>query len=185
MVAAFSIAVAVGFARVFSGWEFLTTWPSSWSSATASAFVLRRLRLTPWIAVPVAARRSRVDGRSRCYYPTTFSLGAADRRHLGDPRIELDLVREQFRTAVAPVIYGGGWDVLAGHRARDAVLLADVFAFRAEARAEALVPGGVLFVFVAALGDDGCGSRPTVLLVGAASSPRSRCGGYHAERATD
>ena len=26
---------------------------------------------------------------------------------------ELGLVQEQFRTAVAPVLYGGGWDVLA------------------------------------------------------------------------
>ena len=48
-----------------------------------------------------------------------------------------------------------------------AVLLADVFAFRAMARAEALVPGGVLFVFVGALGADRLRVETAVLVVAA------------------
>ena len=47
-----------------------------------------------------------------------------------------------------------------------AVLLADVFAFRADARAEALVPGGVLFVFVGALGDERLRVATAVVVVG-------------------
>ena len=69
-------------------------------------------------------------------------------------RQEIELVRQQFRSAVAPVIFGGGWDVLAAIGIALTVILSDAFAFRAFARAEALMPGGVLFVFIAALGAD-------------------------------
>jgi transglutaminase-like putative cysteine protease len=81
-------------------------------------------------------------------------------------RLELDLVGEQFRTAVAPVAFLAGWDVLAAVGVAVAVLLSDTFAFRAFARAEALVPGGVLFVFIAALGTDRLRIASTMALVG-------------------
>ena len=48
-----------------------------------------------------------------------------------------------------------------------AVCLSDAFAFGALARAEALVPGGVLFVFIAALGADRLRVDLSVALVGA------------------
>ncbi len=60
-------------------------------------------------------------------------------------------MRDQFQTAVAPVLYGAGWATLAGFALIVVIVMSDSFAFRAEARGEALVPGGVLFVFIAAL----------------------------------
>ena len=52
------------------------------------------------------------------------------------------------------MIYEVGWATLAGLAMIVVIVMADAFAFRAEARGEALVPGGVLFVFIAALGSD-------------------------------
>ena len=49
------------------------------------------------------------------------------------------------------MLYGAGWATLAGFAMVIVVVMSDSFAFRAEARGEALVPGGVLFVFIAAL----------------------------------
>ena len=47
------------------------------------------------------------------------------------------------------------------------IVMADAFAFKAEARGEALVPGGVLFVFIAALSRDRMRLGSAMLLVGA------------------
>ena len=77
-------------------------------------------------------------------------------------------MRDQFQTAVAPVIYDVGWATLAGLAMVVVIVMADSFAFKAEARGEALVPGGVLFVFIAALGSrDRMRLGSTVLLIGA------------------
>ncbi|TFH14356.1 MAG: DUF4129 domain-containing protein, partial [Acidimicrobiales bacterium] len=99
------------------------------------------------------------------YYADTLSFGLPTGATWELFRFEVTGVREQFQTAVAPVIYGAGWDVLAAIGLAIAVLLADVFAFRALARAEALVPGGVLFVFVGALGQDRLRVALTVTLI--------------------
>ncbi len=101
------------------------------------------------------------------FYRETYSLLLPTSETWELFRLELDLVGEQFRTAVAPVAFLAGWDVLAALGVAAAVLLADTFAFRAFARAEALVPGGVLFVFVAALGTDRIRIASTMALVGA------------------
>ncbi len=76
--------------------------------------------------------------------PDTWDVAAAD----------LSLVRQQFRDAVAPVAYVGGWALLASVGAAFVVFTGDTLAFRANGRGEALVPGAVLFVFVTALGVD-------------------------------
>ena len=94
---------------------------------------------------------------------------------------ELTSVREEFRTAIAPVEYAAGWNVLAAIGLATSVLLADVFAFRADARAETLVPGGVLFVFVGALGDERLRIVSAVLLVGVGVVATVGLRWYHAE----
>jgi transglutaminase-like putative cysteine protease len=99
------------------------------------------------------------------YYPDTLTFGVPTGATWDLFQVELTGVREQFQTAVAPVIYAAGWDVLAAIGLAIAVLLADVFAFRAFARAETLVPGGVLFVFIGALGDDRLRVALTVALI--------------------
>ena len=101
------------------------------------------------------------------FYASTYSWGLPS----GDTwtlfHAEIDLVREQFHVAVAPVLDGGGWPVLAAIGMAFAVSLSDAFAFGALARAEALVPGGVLFVFIAALGADRLRVELSVALVAA------------------
>ena len=88
------------------------------------------------------------------YYPETFSgvFPLADTWEA--VRADFRLVRDDFQSTTPPVEYVGGWAFLAGATMAATVWLADTFAFRAQARGEALVPGAVLFVFVAALGVD-------------------------------
>jgi transglutaminase-like putative cysteine protease len=163
-VAAFSIAVAAGFARVFSGWSFMTDLVLVALAGHGIGLLLRRLRLSGWLAVPITTVVL-IWLIAAVYYPDTFSWGLPTGATWDLFTTELADVRSQFRTAVAPVIYGAGWDVLAAIGLAIAVLLADVFAFRALARAETLVPGGVLFVFVAAVGDDRLRVALTVSLI--------------------
>ncbi len=136
--------------------------------------------MTPWIAVPVTALA--LSGTVLAvYYPATFSWAMPGDDTWSILRAELTSVRREFRTAVAPVDYAGGWDVLAAIGLATAVLLADVFAFRADARAETLVPGGVLFVFVGALGDERLRIASAVLLVGVGVVTTVALRWYHAE----
>lgn len=178
-LAAFSVAVAVGYARVFSGWDFLDEMIVLVVAAHGSSLVLRRLRVNGWIAVPATAAVT-VWTIGMIQYRSTFSwwLPTADTWALVES--ELQLVRDQFSVAVAPVIYGSGWDVLAAVGLALAVVLSDAFAFRAFARAEALVPGGVLFVFVGALGTDRLRVASTVLLVVAGVGATIALRWYHA-----
>lgn len=163
-VAAFSIAVAAGFARVFSGWEFMSDLVVIAIVGHGVGLVLRRLSLSSWVAVP-AVGAMLAWAIAVLYFPDTLSFGLPTATTWELFQLQVTGVREQFQSAVAPVVYGAGWDVLAAIGLAIAVLLADVFAFRALARAETLVPGGVLFVFVGALGDDRLRVALTVTLI--------------------
>lgn len=163
-VAAYSVAVAVGFARVFPGWSFLPDLVIVAVVVHGTSYGLRRVGVTGWVAVPALTV---VAGWlvMWLHYGATFSWMMPTSVTWNLARLEFDLVREQFATTTAPVEYGAGWAVLATIGMAMAVLLADTFAFRAEARAETLVPGGVLFVFIGALGDDRQRIELTAILV--------------------
>ena len=181
LVAAFSMTVALGFARVFTGWPFLVDMATIVVAGHGVGLIVRRLRLTAWLAVPATALALAWTVLV-VFFPDTFSwaLPTSDTwMLLGD---QLGAVREEFRTAVAPVDYAGGWDVLAAIGLAMAVLLADVFAFRADARAETLVPGGVLFVFVGALGDERLRIATAVGIVGVGAVTTATLRGFHADR---
>ncbi len=180
MVAAFSMAVALGFARSFSGWPFVTDMAVLVVAGHGAGLVLRRLRIPAWLAVPATAIVL-VWTVLAVYYPETFSWALPTSDTWTILREQLTAVRQDFRTAVAPVDYGGGWDVLAAIGLAAAVLLADVFAFRADARAETLVPGGVLFIFVGALGDERLRVASTVVVVGVGVATTVTLRAYHAE----
>jgi transglutaminase-like putative cysteine protease len=152
-MALFSIAVAAGFARVFGGWQFLDGFIAMAVIGHGLSFVLRRFRVPGLLAVPILAA-AMVWLIAFVHYRDSMTMLLPNGDTLELFQLEIERVREEFRTAVAPVIYGGGWDVLAAIGMALAIVLGDTFAFRAFARAEALVPGGVLFVFVAALGSD-------------------------------
>lgn len=163
-LAAFSLSVAVGFARVFSGWSFLADLAILVLIGHGGSFLLRRAHVSGWIAVPVVLVTTtwvlllqRYADTLRAVFPTGATWDLVD--------LELGLVRDQFQTAIAPVIYGTGWATLAGVAIVVIVVMSDTFAFRAEARGEALVPGGVLFVFIAALGSPRLRIVATALLI--------------------
>jgi transglutaminase-like putative cysteine protease len=181
-VAAFSVAVAAGFARVFSGWQFLPDLVAIVIVGHGAGLLLRRLRVNGWIAVPLTAVALAWTVVA-LFLPDTLWWWIPTGATWDALGIELTIIREQFGTAVAPVIYEGGWAILAGIGTAMAVLLADVFAFRADARAEALVPGGVLFVFIGALGDDRLRLGLTVLLIGIGVLTTVVLRAYHSERA--
>lgn len=165
-LALYSFVVALGFARVFSGWSFLTDLAILVVVGHGVSFGLRRLRVSGWIAIPFVSLLLIWLLLAQQYRSTLSWLmpGAATRDQV---ELEVGLVRDQFQTAVAPVLYGAGWATLAGFALIIAIVMADSFAFRAEARGEALVPGGVLFVFIAALGSPRLRIGVTAALIGA------------------
>ncbi len=163
-LALFSIAVAAGFARTFSGWTFLDNLVVLAIAGHGVGFCARRIGLPAWLSIPLVTVVL-FWSIGMMFYANTYSWGFPSGDTWTIFSAEFDLVREQFSVAVPPVVDGGGWDVLAAIGMALAVALADAFAFGALARAESLVPGGVLFVFIAALGDDRLRVPLTVALV--------------------
>ncbi|MEO6570818.1 MAG: DUF3488 and transglutaminase-like domain-containing protein [Ilumatobacteraceae bacterium] len=163
-LALYGLAVAVGFARVFGGWAFLTDLGVLVVLGHGLSLVLRRARVPGWLAIPgtTAVLLWALTALHYADTMTAFVPRGATRDQIG---LEVGLVRDQFQTAVAPVLYGAGWATLAGFAVIICIVMADSFAFRAEARGEALVPGAVLFVFIAALGSPRLRIVTTVLLI--------------------
>ena len=166
-LALYSLVVAAGFARVFSGWGFMSDFVAIVLLGHGVSFALRRLRVSGWFAIPFLSVFL-VWILAVQEYRDTMTWLVPRGATWDQVELEVELVRDQFQTAVAPVLYGAGWATLAGLALVIAVVMADSFAFRAEARGEALVPGGVLFVFIAALANDRLRIVLTVLLVAAA-----------------
>lgn len=165
-VTAYSLAVAMGFARVFSGWAFMSDMALIVVVGHGLSFLLRRARVSGWLAVP-GMTVALVWLVAAIQYPSTFASIFPWRETWAQYRLDMSVVRDQFQTAVAPVIYDVGWATLASLAMVLVVVMADAFAFRAEARGESLVPGGVLFVFIAALGSPRLRITATVLLIAA------------------
>lgn len=152
-LAIFSFVAALGFGRVFGGWPFVEDALVIVVVGHGMSFAARRLRLPGVFAVP-ATTIALAWVTAWLYYPSTFSTVFPTPQTWDTVWADVGLVREQFPDAVAPVAYLGGWAALAGLGTALVVVLSDAFAFRAHGRGEALVPGAVLFVFVAALGID-------------------------------
>ncbi len=165
-VTAYSLAVALGFARVFSGWEFFSDLALIAVVGHGLSFLLRRAHLSGWLTIPAMAI-GLLWLVAAVQYPSTFASIFPWRDTWRQFRLDMTVVRDQFQTAVAPVIYDVGWATLAALAMVLVVVMADAFAFRAEARGESLVPGGVLFVFIAALGSPRLRITATVLLIAA------------------
>ena len=143
----------IGFSRVFVGWDFL-------GDLILIAVIGHGVSYAdPPAAHPSVRRHSgrapRADlGGGLDLLPGDVHRRVPAGRHLGSRACRLPVVRDDFQSTTPPVEYVGGWAFLAGATLAATVWLADTFAFRAQARGEALVPGAVLFVFVAALGVD-------------------------------
>ena len=150
-LALYSFTAALGFARVFGDWVFVGDVLVVIVVGHGLSWLLRQRPISAFVAVAATAI---VLGWVILWlnYPSTFASVFPTGETFTIARADLGLVRDQFATAVAPVAYVGGWSLLAAIGTGLAVLIGDTFAFRARARGEALVPGGVLFVFVAAVG---------------------------------
>ena len=165
----YSFVAALGFARVFGDWQFV-----------GDVARHRDRRPRPVVrccaALPRARRRSPSAitavalGWTIAWlaYPTTFAAIFPTRETWDIAWADLGLVRDQFQHGRRPGRVRRRL-VAAGRRSarRSSCCTADTFAFRARARGEALVPGAVLFVFVAALGADRHRVALTLALVAA------------------
>ena len=153
MLTLLSIVTAIGFCRVFDGWEFLGPMLFVVIGVHLVSLVLRLLNSPGYIAIPagVVVLFFLIAWK---YYPSTLSGPFPTSTTWQFISADLRLAREQFPSATAPVAAVGGFVVAASTAAGVAALLADAFAFRAYGRAEAAVPTAVLFVFAAALGID-------------------------------
>ncbi|MCU1393005.1 MAG: hypothetical protein JWM34_1433 [Ilumatobacteraceae bacterium] len=148
-----SIVTAIGFCRVFAGWEFLAPLLVVIIGVHAASYALRVIDAPGYVAIPVLVLVLFVLIAWR-YYPDTLSgpfPTSQTWKFLSD---DIRLASAQFPSAVAPVAAVGGFAVAAATASGVAAMLSDAFAFRAFGRAEAAVPTAVLFVFAAALGID-------------------------------
>ncbi|MET0580312.1 MAG: DUF3488 domain-containing protein, partial [Ilumatobacteraceae bacterium] len=165
-LAAYSFVAALGYARVFGDWQFVGDVLLIVIVGHGSSLLFRHTRVHG--AIAVAATIAAVSWTvAWLAYPETFAAIFPTPTTWNVAWADLGLVRDQFQTAVAPVEYVGGWSLLAMIGIAFAVLAADTFAFRAHARGESLVPGAVLFVFIAALGADRHRVALTLALVAA------------------
>ncbi len=163
-LAAYSLAAAIGLLRVFFSWDFLGDAVAIVVVGHGASYVMRVTRV-PAAAAVVALTVLLGTLIGWLIYPSTYRSILPTRATWDIASADLSVVREEFPDAVAPVPYEAGWALLAVIGVALVVLLGDTFAFRAHGRGEALVPGAVLFVFVAALGKDRNRVALTLLLV--------------------
>ncbi len=150
---ALTITTAVGYCRVFDGWEFLPMMAVVAVVCHGVAAALRSVRVPFLIALPVSLA-ALAEVVAFVHYRDTLAGPFPTRQTFEFARLDLTLVWDQFPTAVAPVPSSGGYAVGAALALGLAAIASDAFAFRAFGRAEAAVPSGVLMVFTAALGVD-------------------------------
>jgi transglutaminase-like putative cysteine protease len=153
VLTALSIITAIGFCRLFDGWEFLGPMMFVVIGVHVLCLSMRLLNTPGYIAVPasVVLLFALIAWK---YYPSTLSGPFPTSTTWRFISTDMRLAREQFPSATAPVAAIGGFVVAATTAAGIAALLSDAFAFRAYGRAEAAVPTAVLFVFASALGVD-------------------------------
>ncbi len=148
-----TVVTAIGMCRVFADWEFLGTLVVTAIVVHAAALGLRVLRVHAILAIPFGALVL-YETIAVQFYRDTVQFGLPSRGTFELISIDTRLVWSQFPTTVAPVSSSGGYLVAATLAIGLVALLSDSFAFRAYGRAEAVVPSGVLFIFMAALGTD-------------------------------
>lgn len=150
---AYSLAIAYGFTRVYTDGGFLGDFALAAAVIHGVPFVGRRLRVPAVIVVvlTIAAAAWLLAWR---YFPDTLNgvVPLTDSWHAASA--DFRVARADFRTVSAPVDHTVAWGFVGAVAFAVTTWLSDTFAFRANARGESLVPGAVLFVFIAALGVD-------------------------------
>ncbi|MCX6521827.1 MAG: DUF3488 and transglutaminase-like domain-containing protein [Actinobacteria bacterium] len=152
-VTVLSAVTAISMCRVFADWQFLDTLLVMVIGVHAASIVLRIARVPGWLAMPIVLLVL-FELLALLFYRDTLTALFPTGETFQLMRVDLRLVWSQFPTAVAPVPSEGSFLLAAALGLGLVSMLGDAFAFRAYGRAEAVVPGGVLFIFTAALGTD-------------------------------
>lgn len=153
VVTVLSVMTAVSMCRVFADWMFLPVLVVMVIGVHASSVLLRIARVPALAAVPILLMVV-FELLALLFYRDTVRMLVPSADTVSLMRLDLRLVWSQFPTAVSPVPSEGSFLLAAAFGLGLVSLFADAFAFRAFGRAEAVVPGGVLFIFTAALGTD-------------------------------
>ncbi len=149
-----TLATVYSFCRIFPNWSYF---PKMAIIAIAVHGICLVGRFRAWSlalvgAITIALTVCLVGA---LFLPSTMSAGLIPSRSTWDTAWQaLADSWSQFRVTVTPVPVDGGFGItLAGTTAFTA-FLADGFAFRAYGRAEAVIPGGLIFVITSSLGYD-------------------------------
>ncbi len=146
-------ATAVSMCRVFPDWQYLRPLLVVVVGTHVVAALLRGLSARLIVALPTLVCAI-VELLTLAYYRDTMHLLIPTDRTIDLMRIDLQLVIDQFPTAVAPVPSVGNWAVAVALALAACAAMSDTFAFRAMGRTEAIVPTAVVFIFASALGTD-------------------------------
>lgn len=148
-----TLVTAVGYARVFAGWDWLLDLATL---ALASHLLALACRRAGWstLTSTVAGLAGLAVALSLVFYQDVSAYGLPTRRTWERAGTDLSDAWTAFATAVPPIEPGRGYLVAAGAALWVAAWFADGFAFRARAGLEALLPTAVLFVFASALAAD-------------------------------
>lgn len=150
-LAALTTVTALAMSRLFDDWGYLPRALGVALGIHLLMLALRALRLPPVAALGVGLAGAVWAVAGVQHLDTTwlgFPTGASVRALQSD----ITEVWSNFSTAVAPVASVGAFAVIATATLALMVPVVDTLAFGALARAEAVLPMGVVFVFVSALG---------------------------------
>ncbi|MFM8267326.1 MAG: DUF3488 and DUF4129 domain-containing transglutaminase family protein [Ilumatobacteraceae bacterium] len=147
------VATAASFARVFPDWSFLTATVTAVVVTHLVAAALRAVRTPGWLAVPTTVTVM-TWVLAALHHRDTLQAGVPTKATFDAFRDDITFVLSEFPTAVAPVASDGSFGTAAGIALVTAVILADVFAFRALGQVEAVVPPAAVMVIVSAVGTD-------------------------------
>lgn len=148
---ALSVVTTVLLGRLFDGDAYLRPTLAMVLGVHALSLVLRWSRWPAIIAVPVVGVVGAVLA-AVVLYRTTLSGPLPTPATLEAVGADLRTVLDRFRTAVAPVPDSGAFATITALAMAMVAASADALAFRAGGRFEAVVPSGVMFLLVAALG---------------------------------
>lgn len=145
------LAVAYGFARLYTDLGFLGDLVAFTVIAQGLAVAVRRLWPSGWVALAVSVVGAALVA-TWLLFPDTTSAGLPTRTTWDTAGDALWESRDLFREIAAPAPVLPGFQLAAGVAIWASVWFADWAAFRLRATAEALAAPTVLFVFAALLG---------------------------------
>jgi transglutaminase-like putative cysteine protease len=166
VITALTVAVVLGFVRLFADSSFLFPLLAAAITGHAIAWWGRRQEW-PTAASAIATLMGVAVVAAWTILPETTFFGIPTRETLTVAGRELSLARTAFRSAVAPAPVLDGFVLASAVAVATIAVMADWAAFRIQAPFEACVPAFTLFLFTAALGTDRHRGLALVLFVGA------------------